>query len=203
LSLWGLSATLLALNSIFHFIGSFKKTIFIVMNPYIGSVLLFAGNFAPKGWAICDGRLLSISQNSALFSILGVMYGGDGRTTFALPDLRGAAALGAGQMPGGQTYVQGERVGSETVTLLAGNLPAHSHGVKVPVTEASATNDVPGGRILAAQNSSFYAALNTADGNYGGVVMSPVGQNAPVDIRKPFVVLNYIIALQGIYPPRP
>jgi microcystin-dependent protein len=172
------------------------------MNPYLGSVLLFAGDFAPKGWAICDGRTLSIAQNSALFSLLGTLYGGDGKTTFALPDLRGAAALSIGQLPGGQNYVQGEKIGSEMITLSTANLPSHTHGVSVPVTEAQPSSDVPNGRILAAQNNSFYAAATTADGSYGGAAMDIVGQNAPVDIRKPYLVLNYIIALQGIFPSR-
>ncbi len=167
---------------------------------FIGSVLLFAGNFPPRNWAFCNGQLMSIAQNSALFSILGTTYGGDGVTTFALPDLRGAVAVSAGQMPGGSNYGLGQLVGNETLTLTVANLPAHTHPVQVPVTEATPTNDVPGGRILAAQNNNFFAAANTGDSQYGGVTCSPTGHNQPIDVRSPYLVLNYIIALYGIYP---
>src|SRR5215213_5859350 len=97
-------------------------------DPYIGEIRMFAGNFAPRGWALCNGQLLSISQNTALFSLLGTMYGGNGQTTFALPDLRGRVPLHFGQGPGLSNYVEGEVGGTETVTLTTGEMPSHNHG---------------------------------------------------------------------------
>jgi microcystin-dependent protein len=172
------------------------------MEVFVANVILFAGNYPPKGWAFCDGSLLPIQMNQALFSIIGTMYGGDGIHNFALPDLRGRVALGFGQSTTGTQYTQGEVLGQETVTLNTQNLPTHNHLAKVPVTESQPTSDVPNGNILAAQNSNFYAAASTADGQYGGVNCSVTGQNQAIDIRKPYLTLNYIIALQGIYPSR-
>jgi microcystin-dependent protein len=169
---------------------------------YIGSVVLFAGNFAPRGWAICDGSILSIAQNTALFSILGTTYGGNGQTTFALPDFRGRAPVSTGQGPGRQIYDLGEVGGVEQLTLSTSQMPTHSHNLTVPTTEASPNSDAPNSNILAAQSSNFFAEVPTADNVYGGVVASSVGNNLPFSVRPPSVVLTYIICLYGVYPPR-
>jgi microcystin-dependent protein len=170
---------------------------------YIGSIVLFAGNFVPRGWALCDGSTLSIQQYTALFSILGTTYGGNGTTTFGLPDLRGRAPISSGQGPGRQSYVLGQSAGVEQVTLSTSQMPAHNHNVKVSTTEGSPSADAPNGNILAAQsNGNFFAEVSTADGSYGGVTVGNTGNNQPFSVRTPSVVLIYIICLVGVFPPR-
>lgn len=164
--------------------------------PYIGEIKMFAGNFAPQGWAICSGQLLSIAQNTALFSILGTTYGGNGQTTFALPDLRGRVPVGMGQGPGLSSYMLGQAAGSETITLLTSNLPAHSHPVLAEVTPGTTAS--PANAYLAntgAVDREFAATNSITMGNTGSV-----GNNIPVDNIQPYVTINFIIALQGIYP---
>ena len=117
-----------------------------MQEPYLGDVRMFGGNFAPRTWAFCDGRLLSISQNSALYSLLGTTYGGDGITTFALPDLRGRVPVGQGQAPGLSNYVMGQRAGTEQVTLLMSNLPSHNHGLFA--TQQDANTSTVGSTVL-------------------------------------------------------
>lgn len=159
------------------------------MEAFIGQIIMFGGNFAPRGWALCDGQLLAISSNSALFSILGTTYGGDGRSTFGLPDLRGRAAIHPGNGPGLSNYRLGEKGGVENVTLTTAQIPSHDHGVTVAepkngglVSVASSDSDqkkpLPGGAI----------------GKTGG------GQGH--ENRQPYQCVNYIIALQGTYPSR-
>lgn len=170
---------------------------------------MFGGNFAPRGWAFCDGQLLSIAQNTALFSILGTTYGGDGRTTFGLPDLRGRVALHEGQGPGLSSRRLGEVSGTENNFLNQTQLPAHSHdlsGVKVnvPVSGEDANQDEAAGKYLA--NGTFYHAQ--PDGSYGSGplpltgAMGNTGGNQPVNNMPPYTVISYIIALQGIFPSR-
>jgi microcystin-dependent protein len=170
-------------------------------NCLLGSITLFAGDFAPKGWAFCEGQIMPIAQNSALFSLLGFMYGGDGKTTFALPDLRGRAPIHVGQGPGLNSYKQGQSGGSDTVTLTVAQLPPHNHSVKVMVTNQAATLDDPTGNILA-KGQLDYGPLGLNAGQYGGVQETNVGNSQPVAVRSPFLALNYIIALQGIFPSR-
>lgn len=164
--------------------------------PFLGQLALVGFNFAPQGWALCQGQLLSIAQNSALFSLLGTTYGGDGVTTFALPDLRGRAALGFGQGPGLQNYTQGQTSGAESVTLIQQQIPAHSHSVACAAEEASASS--PTGQLLA--NATIYAA--TANGAMSPAMIGPAGGNQPHDNMPPYLVLNWIIALEGVYPSR-
>ncbi|TYA78564.1 phage tail protein [Seonamhaeicola marinus] len=162
---------------------------------FIGEVRLFAGNFAPRGWAFCDGQLLSISSNTALFSILGTMYGGDGRTTFALPDLRGRVAVGVGQGPGLSRRMQGQKFGSETNTLTSLNLPSHNHSVNVKGNSSS--KNVPSSSIIPIQGSS--------SGSYskaGAVKSNNTGANQAVNNVQPSLGIRYIICLQGIFPSR-
>ncbi len=179
------------------------------MEPFIGQIILFGGNFAPRGWAFCNGQLLAISENSALFSILGTTYGGDGRTTFALPELRGRAAIHAGSGPGLQTKKLGERGGSETNRLNTLQLPPHGHSlatgsVIIPVSAEDADQDEAEGKYLA--NGTFYH--NNPDGAYGAGAIplagnsGNVGASQAINNMAPYETLNYIIALVGVYPSR-
>lgn len=168
------------------------------MEPFIGELRCFGFNFAPNGWALCQGQLLPISQNTALFSLLGTMYGGDGRVTFGLPDLRGRVSLGFGQGPGLSSYTQGEVGGQETVVLTAGQLPPHSH--TVAASSASTTKSPAGAVPAVTPGGSSYGT--TTD-----LVMSPSmigggGNSQPHENMEPYLVLNWCIALEGIYPSR-
>jgi microcystin-dependent protein len=169
--------------------------------PFIGQIMIFGGNFPPKGWAFCDGSLLPIAQNSALFSILGVMYGGNGTTTFALPDLRGRVPIGMGQGLGLSNYVEGQAGGQEFHTLVANEIPVHTHAVTVSVSnEANTPQNRPGGNVLGAAN--IYDLPASADASLGGVSAGAAGGNQPHENRQPYLAVNYIIALVGIYPSR-
>jgi microcystin-dependent protein len=255
-----------------------NKKPYLTMDQYIGQLMLFAGNFAPRGWAFCHGQLLSIAQNSALFSLLGTTYGGDGQTTFGVPDLRGRAPIGMGQGPGLSNITQGEMAGAAAVTLTTAQMPAHSHPVTlagaevninatlkgtittanakgsfpattVPVTDGKVTIPVnssprntdlfnPSEGVLAPTAAASYKAASNA--NYkengslvgavakipeipfaltvSGTVDVPINTKAPVvgtasaasaggsqsvDIRSPYLGMNYCIAVEGIYPSRP
>ena len=167
--------------------------------PYVGEILLVTFNFAPKGWAECAGQLMSISQNTALFSLLGTTYGGDGKTNFALPDLRGRSAIGAGQGPGLALYDLGQTGGEETVTLLVSQMPAHTH--TVIGSNNVATLAAPGGNLWAAQSLlNMYGTSSDSPMAPGAIGMT--GGGLPHDNLSPYLTLNYIIALQGIFPPR-
>lgn len=171
--------------------------------PFIGAIIIFGGNFAIKGYALCNGQMLSIANNTALFSILGTTYGGDGRVTFGLPDLRGRTIVGWGAGPGLPANNLGEMGGSPTATLTIANLPSHNHATNLPVSSGSASTDEAAGNILAATSANTYAAANTANGSYGTNTVTAVsGGNQPFSIETPYLVLNYQIALQGIFPSR-
>jgi microcystin-dependent protein len=164
------------------------------MDTFIGEIRLVAFNFAPKGWAICAGQLLPINQNQSLFALLGTYYGGDGRTTFALPDLRGRVAVGAGQAPAGSDYPLGAAGGEETVKLTTRQLPAHAHPVQA--SSAAATTKSPaaafpagGGAYAASQNVRMKPAM-----------IGRTGSGDQHENRQPYLGLTYIIALQGIFP---
>ncbi len=168
------------------------------MEPLIGMIILFAGNFAPRGWALCDGQLLPIAQNDALFSVLGTTYGGDGRTTFALPDLRGRAPIHAGQGPGLTRRALGARGGLEAVALTSKNVPTHEHALKASTDEAaeeSAEAQYLGASQIYTQGGNLVAL------GAGSITTNP-GGNEPVPTMPPFLAMNYIIALQGLYPSR-
>jgi len=175
------------------------------MDPFLGEIRIFAGNFAPTGWALCDGSLLQISQNTALFSVVGTLYGGNGTTTFALPDLRGRVVLGFGQGPGLNMYTQGQTGGVESETLTGAQMPAHSHSVAA--SETSTTND-PKGAVPAKNSgpqpgsaSHVYAAAS--DGTaMNAAMIGQAGGSQPINVLQPYLVINYIIALQGIFPSR-
>lgn len=169
--------------------------------PYIGQITIFAGNFAPRGWAFCEGQLLSIAQNTALFSILGTTYGGDGRTTFALPDLRGRAPIHAAQGPGLSNYALGQQGGTETTTLTVNQLPAHAHTTQVFSNTDPATSTTPTNTVLANSGEvPIYA--NASNQTLAGPTTGLSGANQPFDTRQPYLAINYIIALQGIFPSR-
>ncbi|WPR77200.1 phage tail protein [Algoriphagus sp. NG3] len=177
--------------------------------PFIGEVKLFAFNFAPRGYALCEGQLLAISSNTALFSLIGTTYGGDGRTTFALPDLRGRMPIGQDQGPGLPNYRMGERGGTTQTNILTTNLPAHIHSaapisVKMPVSSLGGEDNTPTGNFLAASSSEVYASA--ANGYYGDLQVSgettATGGNIPLGIMNPFLVMNYSIATIGIFPSR-
>jgi microcystin-dependent protein len=185
----------------------FAKSSF-AQDQFVGEVRLFPTNFAPKGWAKCEGQLLPISQNTALFSILGTTYGGDGRATFALPDLRGRMAVQPGQGPGLSLIDQGQMDG--TSTLAPENLPAHYHDASIKVSSSTATSSIPSGSSsLAAPVQIFnsvsrpIAEFNTTAPNVtlSKVNTSTTGSSAPVT-TQPCLALTYCIALQGIFPPR-
>lgn len=170
---------------------------------------MFGGNFAPRGWALCNGQLLSIAQNTALFSILGTTYGGDGRTTFGLPDLRGRLAMHEGTGPGLSPRPLGQRGGTETNTMTLNQMPNHGHSLvtsslTVPVSSEDADQDEASGHFLA--NGTFYH--NAADATYGNgpINLSGVtgnnGGNQPINNIMPYQCVNYIIALEGTFPSR-
>lgn len=174
-------------------------------DAYIGEIRIFAGNFAPKGWALCNGQLMSITQNTALYSILGVQYGGDGKTTFALPNLMGNAVMNQGNGQGLTSRVMGKKVGSPTVTLLTTEIPAHTH---VPqAIDVAGDSDSPTGNYWAqGPGDPFTPAPNLFDPT-PNVPMSPVALNVtggsmPHNNMQPYIAQNFIICLQGEFPSR-
>ena len=166
----------------------------------LGEIYLVPFNFSPKGFADCNGQLLSISQNTALFSLLGTTYGGDGKSTFALPDLRDRVPIGAGQGPGRSSYIEGQTGGEYTHTLTIGEMPSHTHAVMVDTGQAvsaSPLGNLPGRN---AAGAPIYAGSINAPGSEVAVGMA--GGGAPHNNLQPFLGLKYIIALQGVYPAR-
>src|SRR5215472_16785736 len=166
-------------------------------NPFLAEIRIFTGNFAPKGWALCDGQLMPISQNTALFSLLGTTYGGDGKSNFALPNLQGCAPMQAGQGPGLSLRDLGETSGEQTVTLLQTEMPAHSHTAQA----ASGTGLGPGGNAWGSGLKGTAASYIASDAN--NVTMNPsatsiAGGNLPHNNMMPFLGLTFIIALQGV-----
>ena len=170
--------------------------------PFVGEIRMFAGNFAPQGWAFCDGQLLAISQNDALFSLLGTIYGGDGQTTFALPDLRGRIPVHMGSGPGLSPRQLGSNGGNETVTLTVNQLPPHSHALNG--TDAAATANSPAGNVPAASNTiDLYATADpVASDALASSSLGNSGGSQPHSNLMPFLCVNFIIALFGIYPSR-
>lgn len=172
---------------------------------FIGSIVLFAGNFAPQNWAFCNGQIMSISQNTALYSILGTTYGGDGQTTFGLPDLRGRLPMHFGSGLGLTPRVLGERSGTENVTLTVAQMPAHNHTVASVLhanEEANIedpTNNFNAGSSIPSYNSATNIVMNSAAVTN---TVSVAGQSAPHSNMPPYLGLNFIICLSGIYPPR-
>jgi microcystin-dependent protein len=174
--------------------------------PFLGQLAMFAGNFAPVGWALCNGQTIAISTNAALFNLLGTTYGGDGVNTFNLPDLRGRVPVHQGQGSGLSSYVPGQFAGVETVTLLTQQLPSHTHPF---MAAASADSNTPANALLAAEGGadagavSIYAPFDTTAANMTTLLptsLTSQGGNQPHENLQPFLAINFIIALQGIFP---
>jgi len=164
----------------------------------VAEIRIVGFNFAPRGWAFCDGQILPIAQNTALFSLLGTTYGGDGKSNFALPNLQGRAPMAPGQGPGLTLRDLGEAGGTEAVTLTASEMPFHNHASQgVPASSQPATSGDPAGHYLAAVAEKVYRPLGNLRG-LGAVA----GASQPHNNLQPYLVLNFIIALQGVYPPR-
>lgn len=180
------------------------------MEVFIGTVLPFAFNFAPRGWATCQGQIMSIAQNTALFSLLGTTYGGDGKTTFGLPNLQGRSVLGQGRSTLGTTYIMGEIAGTETVTLTTAQMPMHTHAasasIAIPVYSESGNTSNANGNHFATntavnQFTSEAPDLTMASFNAPATVQV-AGGSQPFSIMNPYLVMNYCIALYGIFPSR-
>jgi microcystin-dependent protein len=170
--------------------------------PFIGQIVMFGGNFAPRNWALCDGQLLPISQNSALFSLLGTTYGGDGRTTFGLPDLRGRVAMHAGNGPGLSPRGLGQKGGSETQTLNVSQIPSHNHSAQC-VGPAGNSNDAVGNVWAddAGVSSGTYSS-GPPTATMSSAAIGNAGGSGPHNNVQPFQCVNYIIALFGTFPSR-
>jgi len=172
------------------------------MDPFIAQIVLFGGNFAPRGWAFCDGQLLPISSNTALFSILGTTYGGDGRTTFGLPDLRGRSAIHAGNGPGLTPISLGQKSGTESNTLTIQQLPSHTHTAQINASSDAGEDSSAAGNFLGESNDDLYTSTSGTAMGVGSVTVGNTGNNSPINNRPPYQALNYIIALQGTFPSR-
>jgi microcystin-dependent protein len=173
-------------------------------DPFVAEIRIFPFNFAPKGWAWCDGQLMPLSQNTALFSLLGTTYGGNGKSNFALPDLQGRAPMHPGQGPGLSLHDLGETGGSETVTLLESEIPAHAHGIFASTNAADeeGTKQPAGGMPGAQQGSNqLYTALANSV-SFSGNALAPAGGDQPHNNLQPFLTFYFCIALQGVFPPR-
>jgi microcystin-dependent protein len=178
--------------------------------PFLGQIMMVGFNFPPRGWANCDGQLLPIAQNTALYSLLDTMYGGDGRTTFGLPDLRGRVAIHTGRGPGLSDYKQGTKGGAETVTLLTAQMPAHAHGVsaKARAVASDGNQASPVGHTWASDGAggafTYSDAAPDQDMKAGSVVVTEqnVGGSQMHENRSPYQVVRFVIALVGLYPSR-
>ena len=178
------------------------------MEPYIGEIRMFAGDFAPRDWALCDGSLLRIDQWQKLFSIIQTYYGGDGASTFAVPDLRGRAPIQQGQGNTLSPYYLGQMAGSETVVLSKDQMPAHSHLINANSTGANQvlpTNFYPSALIdsVSGESTSLYSDVTVPDVTLNAGTVSTVGGTTAVKLVQPVLAINFIIALEGIYPSRP
>lgn len=175
------------------------------MDPIMGTIMLFAGNFQVRGFIFCNGQLMSIEQNSALFSILGTTYGGDGIQTFGIPDLRGRTPVGTGTGNGLSNVQLGQMGGIPNTTLTLANLPAHSHPltVQVEVSSVNAGSDEAAGGFLTTTSSNFYATSG-GGGHLGGPngASGVAGGNVPFNTESPYLGLNYLMVTEGIYPSR-
>jgi microcystin-dependent protein len=180
------------------------------MNGTIGEIRIFAGNFAPRTWAFCEGQLLAISSNTALFSIIGTIYGGDGRTTMALPDLRGRTAIGPGHGPGLSTRNLGQKGGTETNTITVAEMPSHNHILNVTATQRAhadtGTLDDPTGAWMAGNDQGDMTFSNTNDVDMGALNVTATAGNTgggqSVNNMQPWLGIYYIICMQGVYPSR-
>ncbi len=176
------------------------------MDPFVAEIRIFPFNFAPKGWAFCDGQILPLSQNTALFSLLGTTYGGDGKSNFALPNMQGNAPMHPGQGPGLSLHDLGETGGSDTVSLLESEIPSHSHALMCASGfDAGSPGATPSANTAlndAGTPSTPYLVANPAGSTLAGNAIAPAGGDQPHNNMQPYLTLNFCIALQGVYPPR-
>lgn len=168
--------------------------------PFVGEIRMFAGNFAPRGWAFCDGQLLAVSQNDALFSLLGTIYDGDGRTTFGLPDMRGRIPIHAGSGPGLSPRRLGLKSGAENVTITENQLPPHNHGPWQAANNSATTREPVGNAPAFAEGDAYTTDLNLI--NFSSTAVTSVGGSRSHTNLMPFLCIHFIIALFGIYPSR-
>jgi microcystin-dependent protein len=176
------------------------------MDPFVAEIRIFPFNFAPKGWAWCDGQILPLSQNTALFSLLGTTYGGDGKSTFALPDMQGNAPMHPGQGPGLSLHDLGETAGTDTVSLLESEIPSHSHGLMSQAAQANRTSpatDAIARTQADQQGKGPYAPAGATSAQLNAQAVTPAGGDQPHNNMQPYLTLNFCIALQGVFPSRP
>src|SRR5271165_1133733 len=175
-------------------------------DPFVAEIRIFPFNFAPKGWALCNGQLMSISQNTALFSLLGTTYGGDGKSNFALPNLQGSAPMHPGQGPGLSLHDLGETGGSDTVTLLTSEMPLHTHNINcLDGARVAGQSGQPGNAILVKTGgapTNAYSSGASQNQTMAAGMVAPVGGSQPHNNLMPYLTLNFCIALQGVFPPR-
>ena len=169
-------------------------------SPFVAEIRMFAGNFAPTGWALCDGQLMPISQNTALFSLLGTFYGGDGKSTFALPDLQGSAPMHQGNGPGLSQRFLGEQSGSEFVTLLQSEMPSHNHIANAKTSLGN--SQTPADQTWAGSNTAKQYVSTAPNTPMSVFALSPTGGSVPHNNMPPYLVVTFIIAMQGVFPPR-
>jgi microcystin-dependent protein len=170
-------------------------------DPFVAEIRIFPFNFAPRGWAWCDGQLLPLSQNTALFSLLGTTYGGNGKSNFALPDLQGRAPMHPGQGPGLSLHDLGETGGSETVSLLESEIPAHSHALRASLDDGDLAIPAPSRTLAKSQQANAYSTTATLAA-MAGEALAPAGGDQPHNNLMPFLTFYFCIALQGVFPPR-
>ena len=171
-------------------------------DPFVAEIRVFPYTFPPKGWAFCDGQLMPISQNTALFSLLGTTYGGDGKSTFAIPDLQGRAPMHPGQGSGLRLHDLGETGGSETVTLLQSEIPAHTHQLRASIGDADVAFPTPDTAMGVAAGGFAYAPPASLEA-LGPQALAPAGGSLPHNNMQPYLTMHFNIALQGVFPPRP
>ncbi len=172
------------------------------MDPFVAEIRIFPFNFAPKGWAWCDGQILPLSQNTALFSLLGTTYGGDGKSNFALPNLQGSAPMHPGQGPGLSLHDLGETGGSETVSLLESEIPSHSHSIMTHAQDPADLGSPAPNRAIARTNRGFGYTTPASFTSMSGNTLAPAGGDQPHNNMQPYLTFYFCIALQGVYPPR-
>lgn len=170
-------------------------------DPFVAEIRIMGNNFAPRGWALCNGQLLPISQNTALFSLIGTYYGGDGKSTFALPNLQGKAPMHWGQGPGLSERFLGEDQGAEAVSLLTSEIPAHNHTMRGNSNVVGNSN-LPGGNVFAESGNSRASVYSTSAPSIKGGELSVTGSSLPHNNMQPYLVMNFVIAMQGVFPPR-